>query len=282
MYDVTLTNFENYLLSCEKSSSTVKKYIRDVLAFLDFTKGRSIDKSLVLCYKERLGNGYAVASANSMIAAVNAYLRYIDKGALCIKQFKTQRDSFCPEETELTRNEYIRLVMTAKQRNNERLALLIETICTSGIRVSELDYVTVEAVNRGYATVNCKGKSRKVFIVTALCRKLTEYARSHSIASGAVFVTRNGKALDRCNIWREMKKLCKYAKVSEQKVFPHNLRHLFARTFYEEEKDIAALADILGHSSINTTRIYTVSSGTEHRRKMENMRLVLPLNDNTK
>ena len=192
-----------------------------------------------------------------------------------VKSIKLQQQIYCPEEKELTKAEYTRLIRTAKQKGNERLNLVIQTICGTGIRVSELQYITVEAVRRGEATVSCKAKTRSVFIVKELQKKLLRYAAEQGIKSGMIFITRTGKPLSRTNIWREMKALCEQADVNPNKVFPHNLRHLFARTFYGIEKDIAKLADILGHSSINTTRIYIISTGTEHRRRMENMRLVI-------
>lgn len=192
-----------------------------------------------------------------------------------MKSIKLQRQIYCSEEKEMTKAEYMRLVKTAKQKGNERLSLLIQTICGTGIRVSELQYITVEAVKCGEAVVSCKAKTRSVFIVKELKQKLLRYAAEQGIKNGMIFVTRTGKPLSRTNIWREMKALCIEANVNPQKVFPHNLRHLFARVFYGIEKDIAKLADILGHSSINTTRIYIISTGTEHRRRMENMHLIL-------
>ena len=194
---------------------------------------------------------------------------------MCVKQYKIQKSAFCPEEKELTKAEYMRLVQAAKRNSNERLNLIIQTICGTGIRVSELQYITVEAVHKSEAFVNCKGKNRRIFIVAELRKKLLQYIKRQNIKSGAVFVTKNGKPVSRHNIWRDMKALCKDAGVSPSKVFPHNLRHLFARTFYGIEKDIAKLADILGHTSINTTRIYIITTATEHKRKMENMRLII-------
>ena len=210
-----------------------------------------------------------------MLASINSLLSFLGWVDLKVKSIKLQRQIYCPEEKELTKAEYMRLVNTAKQKGNERLNLLIQTICGTGIRVSELQFITVEAAKHGEAVVSCKAKTRTVFLVRALSQKLLRYAAEHGIKSGMIFVTRTGKPVNRTNIWREMKALCVEADVNPQKVFPHNLRHLFARVFYGIEKDIAKLADILGHSSINTTRIYIISSGTEHRRRMENMRLIL-------
>ena len=192
-----------------------------------------------------------------------------------IKTIKEQRQIFCSEDKELTKEEYTRLLNAAESKGNKRLNLILQTICGTGIRVSELKFITVESVKKGEAFVFCKGKRRSVFIVKALQKKLLKYADEQNIESGCIFITRTGKPVSRTNIWRDMKKLCKEANVNPEKVFPHNLRHLFARVFYGIEKDIAKLADILGHSSINTTRIYIISTGTEHRQRMENMRLVI-------
>ena len=270
-----LKKFENSMYENEKSKATVEKYLRDLRCFADFANGRLIDKGLTLEYKAELGHNYALTSANSMLAALNAFLRFAGWHDCQVKQFKIQKKAFCSEEKELSKAEYLSLVRAAESKRNERLSLLIQTICGTGIRVSEVEYITVEAVHRGEAVVSCKGKTRRVFIVSALRKKLLQYAKEQGIISGMIFVTKNGKALNRSNIWAEMKRLCKDAGVSPDKVFPHNLRHLFARTFYGIEKDIAKLADILGHSNINTTRIYIISTGAEHRRKMENMRLII-------
>ena len=210
-----------------------------------------------------------------MLASINSLFDFLGWQELKVKSIKLQRQIYCPEEKELTKSEYMRLVNTARKKGNERLNLIFQTICGTGIRVSELKYITIEAVRKGEATVSLKGKTRLVFIVRDLQKKLIRYANEQKISSGAIFITRNKKPMSRTNIWREMKNLCKEADVNPQKVFPHNLRHLFARTFYRIEKDIAKLADILGHSSINTTRIYIVTTGNEHRRRMENMRLII-------
>lgn len=267
--------FESYLRSDEKSDNTIEKYLRDVRAFTVFTEAREISKAVVMEFKASLVENYEITSANSIIAAVNAFLRFMGWVDCCIKQFKVQKKAFCSEEKELTKAEYIRLVNTAKQKCNERLNLILQTICGTGIRVSELQFITVEAVRKGEAVVSCKNKTRTVFIVRELQKKLLNYIRDKGIAKGCIFITKSGKPMSRCNIWREMKALCEQAGVSPDKVFPHNLRHLFARTFYGIEKDIAKLADILGHSSINTTRIYIITTGAEHKRKMENMRLII-------
>ena len=270
-----INRFKESLYDSEKSEITIGKYIRDVLAFVSFSGECSISRGNVLAYKDMLAKSYAVSSANSMLAALNSFFRFIGWQDLCVKQFKVQRRAFCPAEKELTRDEYKRLVRAAKQKNNERLSLVIQSICSTGIRVSELSFITVEAARQGQVTVSLKGKTRTVFIVSDLAKRLLRYAKEQKIDSGVIFVTKKGKPINRSNVWREMKALCKIAGVSPEKVFPHNLRHLFARTFYGIEKDIVKLADILGHSSINTTRIYIVTTGEEHRRKMEKMHLLL-------
>ena len=270
-----IRDFEMYLRLDEKSENTIEKYLRDVRAFHNYANSRHVNKALVMEYKASLLESYEITCANSMIAAVNAFLRQIGWGDCCVKQFKVQKKAFCSEEKELTKAEYIRLVNTARQKGNERLNLILQTICGTGIRVSELRFITVEAVDKGEAIVSCKNKTRTVFIVRELQKRLLKYIKSRGITAGCVFVTKSGKPMSRCNIWREMKALCEQAEVSPDKVFPHNLRHLFARTFYGIEKDIAKLADLLGHSSINTTRIYIITTGEEHKRKMEAMRLII-------
>ena len=270
-----MQEFEFYLRNEERSVATIEKYMRDVRFFASFVCDAEIDEQKVLDYKGKLGETYAVSSANSMIAAMNCFLRFCGWHDLCVKQFKMQRQVYCSEEKELTRAEYIRLLEAANAKHNERLNLIIQTICGTGIRVSELQYITVEALHNGEAIVNCKGKNRRVFIVPELKKKLLCYVKEQGISTGTVFVTRGGNPVSRHSIWKDMKELCEQANVSPSKVFPHNLRHLFARTFYGIEKDIAKLADILGHASINTTRIYIVTTGAEHKRKMEHMRLII-------
>ncbi len=274
--DKQIAAFAAYLKNEEKSENTIEKYIRDVMSFAAYVNGAGITKETVIAYKNKLlSDNYAARSINSMLASINSLLSFLGWADFKVKSIKLQRRIYCPEEKELTKAEYIRLVNTARQKGNERLNLLIQTICGTGIRVSELQYITVEAVKCGEAVVSLKGKIRSVFIVRELQKKLLRYAAEQKILSGAIFITRNGKPMSRTNIWREMKSLCVQAGVNPQKVFPHNLRHLFARTFYGIEKDIAKLADILGHSSINTTRIYIITTGDEHRQHMENMRLII-------
>lgn len=270
-----IPHFKEHLLCEERSAATIEKYLHDLNVFYSFMDGKELSKTNILDFKSNLLKKYSVTSANSMLAAVNVFFRFLGWFDLCVKQYKIQKPAFCPEEKELTRAEYMRLLEAAKNKNNIRLNLIIQTICSSGIRVSELQYITVEAVHCGEAYVNCKGKNRRIFIVKELQKKLLEYIKLQRIKSGAVFITKNGKPVSRHNIWRDMKALCKDANVPSSKVFPHNLRHLFARTFYNIEKDISKLADILGHTNINTTRIYIITTASEHKRKMGNMRLII-------
>ena len=270
-----IAEFKEHLILEERSDITIEKYIRDVKAFTAYTQNTAVTKETVIAYKKHLQENYAVRSVNSMLASINSLFAFLNWHDLKVKSLKLQQQVFCHEEKELTKAEYARLCRTAERKHNERLNLILQTICGTGIRVSELQYITVEAAKNGEAVVNCKAKTRSVFIVKELKQKLLRYAAEQNIKNGMIFVTRTGKPISRTNIWREMKALCEEANVNPQKVFPHNLRHLFARVFYGIEKDIAKLADILGHSSINTTRIYIISTGTEHRQRMENMRLII-------
>ena len=270
----TIAEFREHLILEERSTATIEKYIRDVNMFVLYADGE-ITKETVIAYKKHLQEHYAVRSVNSMLASINSLFSFLGWHDLKVKSLKLQQQVFCPEEKELTKAEYTRLCRTAERKHNERLNLILQTICGTGIRVSELQYITVEAVKQGEAVVNCKAKTRSVFIVKELKQKLLRYAAEQNIKGGMIFVTRTGKPISRTNIWREMKALCEEANVNPQKVFPHNLRHLFARVFYGIEKDIAKLADILGHSSVDTTRIYIMTSGTEHRQKLERLGLVV-------
>ncbi len=276
MNSTIVRQFESHLKMEEKSQNTIDKYIRDVRAFAEYVGDRELSKELAIAYKQRLKEGgYAVRSINSMIASINGLFAFMERYDCKLKTVKIQRQIYCPEDKELTKAEYTRLIKAAKEKKNERLNLIIQTICGTGIRVSELEFITVEAVRKGEATVSLKGKTRTVFVIKELQKKLLRYIAEQHRTEGAVFVTRTGKPVSRTNIWREMKNLCESANVNPNKVFPHNLRHLFARTFYGIEKDIAKLADILGHSSIDTTRIYIITTGDEHRRRMEQMRLII-------
>ncbi len=271
-----LLRFGAHLRESEKAGATVEKYIRDVRGFAAFLGGREISKPLAIEYKRHLlAKGYAVRSVNSAIASLNCFFAFADKLSCRLKTLRLQRQTYCPEEKELSRREYEQLVAAAEKKGNERLCLILQAVCGTGIRISELQFLTVEALSRGEINVSCKGKSRRVFIVKSLKKRLWSYVGRRGISSGPIFRTRTGRPVSRTNIWREMKSISALAGVDPGKVFPHNLRHLFARIFYAIDRDIARLADILGHSSINTTRIYIVTAGSEHRRKMEQMRLII-------
>ncbi|WP_395150142.1 tyrosine-type recombinase/integrase [uncultured Allofournierella sp.] len=264
-----------YLREQEKAKHTQEKYSRDLQALYRFLPQGLCTKEKLLCWKEYLCEQFATSTVNSMLAAANGFFRFLNWHHLRLKPLKMQRTLFCQEEKELTKSEYQRLVHTAQDSRNKRLALVIQTICATGIRVSELRFITTRAVESGRAEVICKGKRRMVFLPKPLCKQLKQYIKQQKQTSGPVFVTRSGKPLDRSNIWRDMKRLCRLAQVLPEKVFPHNLRHLFARTYYSREKDISRLADLLGHTSVTTTRIYMVESGTIHARHVERLGLII-------
>lgn len=271
----TMTSFAIWLRSEERCAGTIEKYLRDVKALCAWLNGKEISKESVSEWKSTLLElKYKPSTVNSMLASVNTYCRFMDIDCR-IKFLKVQKRVFRDEEKELTQTEYERLVMTALAKGNERLAMLLETIGATGIRVSEVQYITIEAAKEGRTQISLKGKIRVIMLPRKLCRKLLKYASKEKIASGEIFITKNGRGLSRKQIWAEMKKLCRDANVSESKVFPHNLRHLFARVFYRITRDIAKLSDLLGHSSIDTTRIYLRSSGEEHARQLEELGLVL-------
>ena len=271
-----LDAFKQHLELQEKSIHTMTKYLRDVAGFIGFLPdGRSVTKALVIRYKEALRAKYAIRSVNSMLASLNAFFAFLGWHDCRVRTLRLQREVYCPAQRELSREEYGRLVRTAQRRGDERLSLILQTICGTGIRISELAYITVEAVRQGEAEVRCKNKTRTVFLVRALQQKLLAYIKKQGIQGGSVFVNAQGRPMSRTTVWREMKSLCRQAQVDPRKVFPHNLRHLFARVFYNMEKDIAKRADILGHSSIDTPRLYIISTGVDHRQRMEKMRLVL-------
>lgn len=269
-----IRQFETYLYQEEKSSVTIEKYLRDVRAFLAFAGEEPVRKELVIAYKHQLQEqGYAVRSINSMLASINSLLQYLGWGDCKAKNIRQQRSAYCPENKQLTREEYLRLLKAAQPK--PQLRLLMETICATGIRVSELQYFTVESINRGEVVIHCKNKTRTILVPGKLRKMLLQFAKKNKINRGAIFISAGGNPLDRSWIWAQMKKLCAKAGVLASKVFPHNLRKLFARTFYSQEKDIAKLADILGHSSIDTTRIYIMTTGSEHRQKIERLGLVI-------
>ena len=269
-----LQSFHQHLIQEEKSSATIEKYLRDITAFWRYLGRENVTKEALMLYKKYLlEKNYTIRSINSMLASLNSLLTFLGWTDCKVKCLKQQKQIYCPEEKELTKAEYLRLLEAAKK--DSQLQLVMQTICGTGIRVSELRFFTVEAAKQGEVAVRCKGKSRTILIPGKLKRLLLSYAQKHNIRSGAIFLSRNGKPLNRSCIWAQMKRLCASAGVNPAKVFPHNLRKLFARTFYSIEKDIAKLADILGHSSIDTTRIYIMTTGTEHRKKMERLGLVV-------
>jgi len=267
--------FREFLLEEEKSSSTMEKYLRDLRAFSQWLSSDELTKRAVVSYKEKLVTEYAPASVNSVLSSLNCFFNFIGRCELKVKMLKIQKRVFVDKEKELTKEEYQRLLNTAKSKKNKRLCYIMQTICSCGIRVSELKYITVEAVDKGKAVIRSKGKLRTIILPDRLCKILKKYIKKNKIKIGSLFVTKSGKPLDRSNIWSDMKKLCEMAGVSKQKVFPHNLRHLFARTYYSIQKDIVRLADILGHTSINTTRIYTMETGEIHRRQIQKLGLLL-------
>ncbi len=268
-----LQRFAAYLRSEEKSGGTVEKYLRDAAGFAARMENQPVTKEAVAAWRDSLVNeGYAPVTVNSMVAAVNALLRFLGWEDCRVKALRLQRRLFREQSRELTREEYDRLIAAAQKK--PRLALLMETICGTGIRVSEVKYITVEAARAGRADISLKGKVRTILLPGKLCRKLLKYAKKNKIASGEIFLTGSGKGLTRRQIWAEMKALCGKAGVEKTKVFPHNLRHLFARTFYKVTRDIAKLSDVLGHSSMETTRIYLISTGAEHARTMDRLGLV--------
>lgn len=276
-YALTIRNIKDYLADLaeqERAGATIRKYSHDLNVLLEYMADKPLTKTALIEWKEQLVKVYAPASVNSMVAAVNGFFNFMGWRELRVKPLKIQKTLFADENQELSRDEYIRLVRAAEVKKNERLSLAIQTICATGIRVSELKFVTVKAVRTGRTEVSNKGKRRMVFLPEKLCRLLKKYLQKQKRTKGPVFTTKKGNPLDRSNIWRDMKALCKSAGVNPDKVFPHNLRHLFARTFYSVEKDLSRLADILGHSNVATTRIYTMESGCVHIKQLNRLELV--------
>ena len=270
-----IRQFSDALAEEERSAGTIEKYVRDVRRFAVWLDGEEVSRERTAAWRDGLlERGYAPVTINSMVAAVNQFFTFLGWEDCKVKALKIQRKLFRDDRRELTREEYQRLLDAAHGLGRERLALLLETICATGIRVSEVKYITVEAAHAGRAEVSLKGKLRTILLPGKLCRKLKKYARQQKTASGEIFLTRSGKSLSRRQIWAEMKRLCKAAGVAPSKVFPHNLRHLFARTFYRVCRDVVKLADVLGHSSIETTRIYLISTGSEHANILRKMHLV--------
>lgn len=266
--------FKQYLIAEEKSKNTVEKYVRDVTFFAEWLDGRDVTKPSTLEYKKKLCEKYAPASVNAALAALNGFFAFKGWHDIRMKALKLQQQIFTNKNKELTKAEYERLLNAAKNRKSQKLYYLMQTLCSTGIRISEPRFITVSAVKSGRATVNCKGKMRVMILPNELCKRLKRYMRDNNIKSGPVFVTGTGKPLDRSYIWKLLKALCKDAGVNKEKVFPHNFRHLFARTYYSLQKDIVRLADILGHSSVNTTRIYTMSTDEVCRRQIQRLGLL--------
>lgn len=271
-----ILDFKKYLINMERSARTIDKYCRDVAAFIQYlSPGEMVTREKVIEYKGYLQGSYKVSSANSMLAALNCFFHYKNWDRYRVSQFKVQRHLMGGEERRLTKEEYARLVTTALYLDNQRLAMIMETIGNTGIRISELPFITVEALDAGRVEIYNKGKFRTIFLIEKLRCRLRGYCRENGLTSGPVFVTSGGMAVNRSNIWAEMKRLCIKAGIPEQKVFPHNLRHLFAYTYYGVDKDLVHLADILGHSSVETTRIYTISTGEEQQEVMQKMEMII-------
>ena len=270
-----IDEYAAYLLEQERSDATVQQYKHNLREICRQLEGHPLTRTRVIEWKNVLCRQLAPATVNCILTVFNGFLQFIGWPEYKVRLLKIQKNLFFDENRELTQKEYERLIRAAEQEDNERLSLIIQTICSTGIRVSELKFITVEAVHTGRAEICNKGKRRLIFLPDKLCRILRKYLQKQKITAGAVFVTRSGNPVDRSNIWREMKALCESAEVEPRKVFPHNLRHLFARTFYSREKDISRLADILGHSSVSTTRIYTAESGKIHQKQIERMGLVI-------
>ena len=270
-----LAGFADCLKNGDRSPGTIEKYLHDASDFALWLGQRELTRETAVQWREfLLQQNYAPVTINSMLSAVNSLFKFLGRGDCRIRFLRVQRRAFREQSRELTRAEYQKLLDTAAEQGQERLGLLMETICATGIRVSEVQYITVEAARRGRAEISLKGKIRTILLPSKLCRKLLKYAWKQKTASGEIFLTRSGKPVSRRQIWREMKTLCAKAGVESSKVFPHNLRHLFATAFYQVCRDIVKLADILGHSSINTTRIYLMTTGAEHARQLEKLGLV--------
>lgn len=267
--------YERHLRNEERAAATIEKYLRDVRQFADWCDGRPVTKEFVAAWKEYLvRRNYAHSTINASLAALNGLFRFLGWQDCRAKFLKIQRKMFRDTNRELTRRDYDKLICTAREKGLHRLALIMETICATGIRVSEVQYITIEAAQNGRAEITMKGKIRTIILPTKLCRKLLKYAKKQKIVSGEIFLTKNDKSPSRRQIWAEMKRLCSYARVDATKVFPHNLRHLFALAYYKAYQDIVKLADMLGHSCIETTRIYLLTSGAEHRRQLDKLGLV--------
>ena len=277
MKQITTTKiqkYREYLIEEEKSKNTIDKYMRDINAFTKWIAERDLCKAVILEYKEHLKLSYAAKSVNSILSSLNSFFEFCEWHNLKVKLLKIQKQIFANESKELTKDEYDRLLNAALSKGNEKLYLLMQTICATGIRVSELQFITVESLRKRKANIDLKGKMRMVIIPNNLCKTLLKYASEQKITTGSIFISKNGKPLNRSNIWKMMQSLCDDANVSKSKVFPHNLRHLFAKRYYSLHKDIVRLADILGHTSVNTTRIYTMETGDIHRKQIQELGLL--------
>ena len=272
--DRTINKYIEFLREQEKSNSTITSYFRELHSLLFFLNDKPVTKSILIQYKEMISSNYAPSSCNVTISAVNGLLKYVGRYDLLLNPIKIQKKVFEDVDREITKKEYDKLVRTANIQGQEKLSLILQTICSTGIRISELKYITVEAVKEGKAAISCKNKNRVVFLPAPLCTLLKKYVVNQNIISGTIFITKNGKPLDRSNIYHSMQRLCSISGVKASKVFPHNFRHLFAKTYYNQNKDISKLSDLLGHSSINTTRIYMRESGAVHARQIAALGLV--------
>ena len=270
----TLAAFARQLGEEERSPATLEKYLREVRQFAAFLGGREVTRELAAAWREELSARQSPATVNGKLTALDRLLAFLGWEDCRVKHLRVQRQLFRDSARELSREEYARLVETARRLGRGRLSLLMETICATGIRVSEVRYITAEAVREGRTEIALKGKIRTILLPGKLCRKLEKYARQKKITSGELFLTRSGRPMSRKQIWAEMKGVCRAAGVAPSKVFPHNLRHLFARCFYRVSRDVAKPADVLGHSSIETTRIYLISTGAEHARTLDQLRLI--------
>lgn len=273
--ETAICRFGRELFEQERAKKTIERYQHQLRAFAQWTEGRTVTKELTVRYKQWLMERYSPASVNVTLAALNSFFKFMGWQECRVRPVRVQRRHYAEPSRELSREEYYRLLKIARQKGNMRLFHLLETICSTGIRVSELRFITVQAVKRGRADICNKGKYRTILLPRKLCEKLLEYCRERGIWQGSVFVTRSGRPIDRTNVWAMMKALCTQAHVDAKKVFPHNLRNLFARCFYQKQRDLEHLATLLGHSSINTTRIYTRTSGEEHLRQIERLGLLL-------
>jgi len=273
-YNESLREYRTYLTEHEKSHATIQKYVRELVWFLSFLQGEELTKAKVLEYRDQLQQKHHARTVNAKLSAIHSYLDYLGLAACKVRFLKIQRTVFVDDSRNLTEAEYHRLLDAAKRKKDSRLYYVMLAICGTGIRVSELPFLTVEALQKGKTEIHMKGKTRTILLTTELCRKLKGYAKDKGIRSGHIFRTRNGKPLDRSNICHDMKKLCQAARVNPEKVFPHNLRHLFAKCYYAIKKNLAYLADILGHASVDTTRIYVAMGTREHERTLQRMRLI--------